>query len=340
MAESRVRPLSGPSLAFGERAQVARRPSPLKRWGPPATLFAATLVTTSFCGAFWAGSPLLVTDVPELLRHHELGAVLRLGFPFAATLLAILLSHELGHFFTAKYHRVETSPPYFIPMPLLVGTMGAIIRLRGRIPNRRALVDVGASGPLAGFLVGLPLFAWGVQHSPVEVMPPSPLSVPTGSLIGVVAQALAGGTSSGGTVILEGHSLLYQALIFAFHGQLAPGMDLVPHPVAMAAWFGMFVTALNLLPVGQLDGGHVLYAVLGPRARTVGRVVVWTLVALGVVGWLGWLVWAVLAGRLVGTRHPPVEDPTVELGRARRWIAYAALALFVLTFAPVPLQVF
>lgn len=338
MSESRQPDLAAPSLVLVPPVLPER--SALRRWGVPVALFLLTALSTSFCGAFWAGSGTFVTDVPELWRRHLLGAALWRGLPFSATLLGILLSHEFGHFFAARHHRVTTSPPYFIPMPLLIGTMGAVIRMRGRIPHRRALVDIGASGPIAGFVVAVPLLVLGLSMSEVRPVPAAPPGFPSGSFVSFVGELVGGGSAQAALTMQEGQGLLYLALKRLVVGAIPAGSDVYPHPVAMAAWFGLFITALNLLPVGQLDGGHVLFAVLGPRARTAGRVVIALLLGFGLFAWMGWLLWAALAWKVVGTGHPPVEAPDDELGRARRFVAWGSLAIFVATFVPVPLEVF
>lgn len=311
-----------------------------RRWATPIGLFLATSFSTLFVGAsWWAGSPYGWLDVPRLLAQPMLMVEhLALGVPFAATLLGILLAHEFGHYFTARFHGVEASPPYLIPFPSLLGTLGAVIRMKGRIPSRRALVDIGASGPYAGVVVALPLLVLGLSWSEVGPQIPPP-EVPAQSLLGFVEAVRHRFQQPFHGVLLEGPSLLYVAMKSAWFGPIPEGQDVHLHPVAMAAWFGLFVTALNLLPVGQLDGGHVAYALFGDRARAVGRVVLAALVVLGVVGSYVWLVWAFIAWRIIRTTHPPVlvEEP---LGPWRTMLAWGALVLFVLTFTPVPVQIY
>lgn len=333
-----VEAVDEPELAIPSAHE--RRETGWTRWSLPVALFAATALSTLFSGAFWAGSPYVISDLPLLLAHPEmLRAHMAAGVPFCATLLAILVAHEFGHFFTAKAHRVDASPPYFIPLPLLIGTMGAVIRMRGSIRSRAALVDIGASGPIAGFVVAVPLLLWGLSLSEVQpYVAPEGGGWPTLSLVGLVQSFSQGSGPPAQAAIVPGTSLMLWAAQQLAVGPLPPGHTLVPHPMAMAAWFGLFVTALNMLPVGQLDGGHVLYAMWGRRARRVGRLTIALLVVLGVVAWNGWLLWGLLAWKVIRTTHPPVDAPDEPLGPGRRIVCAVALAILVATFVPVPIE--
>jgi membrane-associated protease RseP (regulator of RpoE activity) len=204
-------------------------------WRRSGLLFAVTGASV-FVTSFASGPG-------DHLRARAIGA-----FEFTATLLSILLAHEFGHYIAARLHRVPVSPPYFIPLPMLspFGTMGAVIRMRDRIATRNALLDIGASGPLAGLALAVPLYAWGISHSKV---------IPLGSTDGVQL----------------GTSILIKLLDGAFGPHVPPGHDIVLSPMAFAAWAGFFVTMINLLPLGQLDGGHVAFALLGERQNTVGK---------------------------------------------------------------------
>lgn len=339
-------PAIPPDAKFGEGhpPQHARghsdtlRSGGFREWVLPGVLFSATSLTTLVVGGMWAGQPYDVFHLPMLLSKPALlGAQLIAGAPFAAALLGILLAHELGHWFAARIHRVDCSPPFFLPFPSLLGTLGAVIRMRGRIPHRSALVDIAAAGPLAGFVVALPVSWWGIAHSRLGPIPegqPMPASI-----VDIVQSVRRGDDALPVTgVLLEGSSLLHAALIRLIHGGLPEGHDVHLHPVALAAWFGLFVTALNLVPVGQLDGGHMLYALLGRSARNVGRAVVIALALLGMFAWAGWMLWAVLAAFVVKTSHPPTSDDRKPLSPARRVICWLCLLLFVVTFVPVPLR--
>jgi membrane-associated protease RseP (regulator of RpoE activity) len=230
------------------------------------------------------------------------------GLPFSLTLLTILLAHEFGHYFAASYHGVDASLPFFLPSPFM-GTFGAFIRIRSPIYSKRALFDIGASGPLGGFVFLLPALSVGLAFS--KVIP------------GIEHQ----GSLHFGVPGLE---WLLERLIF-------PGVassDIYLHPVARAAWVGMFATALNLLPIGQLDGGHILYSFFPRRHRTVSTVLCVLLLPLGKF-WLGWLLWAILLFWL-GRRHPGIYDSS-DLGAGRRQLAWIALAVFILCFTFVPI---
>lgn len=279
----------------------------------PTGLFLVTIFTTLWAGAY--------QDHPDLF-HPFLGAWTMLterpgelanGIPFALTLLLILVTHELAHFICSKVHRVPASLPLFIPgLPVLVGTFGAIIRVRGPILERKALFDIGISGPLAGFVVAMVALVIGLRWSQVEIG----VSAPTPFLIG--------------------GSLLLDTVISLMMGDLPAGATVNLHPIAEAAWFGLFVTCLNLLPIGQLDGGHVAYALWGDRQRVIAFAALPILFALGYVGWHGWLLWIGMAG-LLGFAHPPIPRPEAALGAVRVWLGRATVVLFFLIFPPFPI---
>lgn len=293
-------------------------------WALPLTLIALTFAST-----FYVGAGMVLGHAPISL------AELRSGWVFSLPLMAILLAHEFGHFFAGKYHRVDVSPPFFIPVPFfLLGTMGAVIQIRERIRSRNALLDIGAAGPLAGMLVALPVVAYGLATSPVQPLQEGPY-------------------------ILEGRSLLYLGLLGTLKGPIPEGYDIMLTPTALAGWAGLLVTMINLLPFGQLDGGHVGYALLGPRQNQVSRYVLRALPLLAIIvsaaygipayldGLRGdalmndatagvhWLVWAVvlwLLTRTTGPGHPPTEDD--QLSPRRRVVGWLTLSLFVLLFMP------
>jgi membrane-associated protease RseP (regulator of RpoE activity) len=277
-------------------------------------LFALTLTTSTVVGAamqhdFESNLPLDLERSFSLYTwfwRHPAG--LLQGLPFSLTLLTILLAHEFGHYIAASYHGVDASLPYFLPSPFM-GTFGAFIRVRSPIYSKRALFDIGVSGPLAGFVFLLPALSVGLAFS--KVIP------------GIEQQ---GSLHFG----VPGFEWLLERLIF-------PGVassDIYLHPVARAAWVGMFATALNLLPIGQLDGGHIVYSFFPRRHRTISTVLCLLLVPLGKF-WLGWLIWAVLLFWL-GRGHPGIYDST-ELGAGRRKLAWIALAVFILCFTFVPI---
>jgi len=268
-----------------------------------AGLLAATLLSATLAG--------VDVEPRELVANPAL--FLR-GLPFAAALVTILLVHELGHYLTCLRHRVSASLPYFLPAPLVspVGTFGAFIRIRSRFPDRRALFDIGASGPWAGFVVALAATVIGLARSTVLVTPHDCHGYEWGD------------------------SLLTAFLIrVVLHVDSA---TVLLHPVAFAGWFGLFVTSLNLLPVGQLDGGHVLYATLGRPTPRIAALLIAFLVWLGVRGYPGWLLWAVIITVFLSLGHPPTDDDRQPLDPARRLAALATLVIFVLTFVPEPFK--
>jgi membrane-associated protease RseP (regulator of RpoE activity) len=290
-------------------------------------LFLATVPSVFYAGAKAIGNP---RTVEEYFRN---------GWTFAVPFLAILIVHEFGHYIAARLHRVEASLPYFLPLPVLspFGTLGAVIAMRGRIRSRNALLDIGASGPLAGLCVAIPVLMWGLSLSEV-------------------------GPISTDHYAQEGQSLLYLALKRIVLGPIPDGMDVHLHPTAFAGWGGLLITMLNLLPWGQLDGGHVAYALFGHRQHRYARWFRRALLAFFVVvaahfvmpvlqgrshmslimafanSWF-WLMWYFVlgvVGRMSGgAEHPPTEPG--ELSPARKIVAVITLVFFVLLFMPVPL---
>ena len=301
-------------------------------------LFLATLATTLWAGFLFTPAAARAVSFEELLRLVAATPDLLLaGLPFALSLVGILFTHEMGHYVLARRWRVDTTLPYFIPVPFGVGTLGAVIRMRSALPSRKATLDIGAAGPLAGFALAVPLLLWGLAHSPVVEVPAAQSAT---SPFEAVRFWLAGrpvfGPDTG--VFHLGHSLLTWAAQTLVHGRLSPGMDVAMHPVGVAATIGLLITALNLVPAGQLDGGHVTYALLGARGhRAVSRAVSGGLLFAGLfVSW-SWLVWWALVRLAVGHRHPPpLEDEPLTPGR--RAVALLSLAILVLTFVPVPVS--
>lgn len=326
----RVYAQSGPG---GVEVTVARRSRPRQpeRWGLHLLLLLATLATATLAGAgLIDGDPLRFRDVsvgglaiPVPTRWTP--AAWAPGLWFSVPLLLILGGHELGHFALARRHGMDVSPPFFIPAPpfiSLIGTFGAFIRLRSPLLNRAVLLDVGAAGPLVSFVLSIPAILIGLRMSArVPNMPPE-----VTASIGFVVD---------GQYLLMGESLAFAALRALSPMGGAGFVDL--HPLAMAGWMGLFFTALNLIPVGQLDGGHVVYALSRRVHRIAGIGTLALLVGLA-AWWVGWLVWAVLILLLGRGRvaHPPVWDPAFRLNGPRRAIAWACIAIFILTFVPQP----
>jgi membrane-associated protease RseP (regulator of RpoE activity) len=267
---------------------------------------------------------------------------------FSVSLLCILGAHEMGHYVLSRRHGVDCTLPYFLPAPLLgVGTLGAVIRVRSPIPHRDALVDIGAAGPLAGAALAVPVLAVGLWLSPVvpAVVPASTWPA-EGSLWDVVQRAWAAWrgvtleppAGAGGFAFVFGDPPLLLALRWLTKGPLPPGMDVQSHPLVISGWFGLLVTLLNLVPVGQLDGGHVAYAWLGRRAEWVGRAALGGLLYFAVFHAASWTVWLLVAALGVKLRHPPLVDEARPLSRGRKWVCAASFVLFCACLMPAPLR--
>jgi membrane-associated protease RseP (regulator of RpoE activity) len=298
---------------------IVRRRRRQRLW-PSLTLLVLTLASTLMVGMEFERSyaqnaaPFSGGDsifgVLEAAWHHP--AMILLGVPFSFTLLLILLSHELGHFFAGRYYGIDVSYPYFIPAPNLFGTFGAVISIRSPIPTRKALFDVGIAGPVVGFLFAVPAMMWAVATAKI---------VPD-------AQANA--------FIHFGNPPLIWLLIRMLHPNVDPGWVLLG-PVGWAAWVGLLATAMNLLPMWQLDGGHIVYSLTSRHQQRISLVVGLALVALGVTCWAGWALWGIILLALsLRFRHPPLMNTWEPLGASRRMWAVLALAIFVLSFTPWP----
>ncbi|HEU5254640.1 MAG TPA: site-2 protease family protein [Vicinamibacterales bacterium] len=303
-----------PTVVIPPTPSSRLRREPLWRY---VVLFALTLLSTTQAGGLHYVS--FTTAFSEQIPRIPIFSLLLHGLWYSLSILAILGCHELGHYFACRYYRVDSSRPYFLPMPfLLTGTLGAFIRIRAPIPGKRALFDIGIAGPIAGFLVALPVLLIGMHLSSVVKLP----------------------TSFRGEVFELGEPLLFKAAEWLTFGSIPDGYSVNMHPMAFAAWFGMLATALNLFPIGQLDGGHISYAVLGRRSTVVTMVMVPCLIGLSFVS-TSWIVWTVLTvGMLLlfGPRHPRVVDEEIPLDRSRLWLAAFALLMFVLCFTPAPIQ--
>lgn len=280
-------------------------------------MFALTLASTSIVGArmqanFDRNLPSfdLERDIAAFTLLWRNPALLLPGLPFSLTLLAILLAHEFGHYFACVYYRVDASLPYFLPAPTFTGTLGAFIRIRAPIYSKRVLFDVGVAGPIAGFVFLLPALAIGLAFS--KMIP---------------------GINHQGAFTFGTPALLWLLERAVFPG--VPTSDIYLHPVARAAWIGILATALNLLPIGQLDGGHILYSMVGNRHKLMSRIFAALLVPLGIFYWSGWLVWAVLL-LFFGMRHPAIYDPA-DLGAGRKKLAWLSLVIFLLCFTLAPI---
>ena len=281
------------------------------------SLLGATLLTTTAVGSWLASgfrdnAPLTFDGFwNTLLRAPGEPSLLWSGLPFSLTLMCILLAHEMGHYLTCRRYGIDASLPYFLPFPSILGTLGAFIRIRSPIYTRRALFDIGVAGPLAGFITLLPA-----------------------AVVGVALSRVAHGAALHGDWVFSTPLLLrgIEAILFPH----VPASDIYLHPVARAAWAGLFATALNLIPIGQLDGGHILYAFFGRWHKLLSRVFLIALVVMGRVAdsWF-WYVWAVLL--LFALRHPVICDES-ELGPRRVKLGWIALLLLALSFTVVPVR--
>ena len=282
-----------------------------------AALFLLTLVTCSATGSRLVEN--FQHNLPSFRLEHDLllmlwpvedPARLLTGLPFSLALLFILTAHEMGHYLACLHYRLDASLPYFLPAPSFIGTFGAFIRIRSIIYSRKVLFDVGVAGPIAGFCALLPLLLVGVSMS--KHLP---------------------GIAHEGDILFGTPVLITLVERFFFPG--VPSADIYLHPLARAAWVGLFATALNLLPIGQLDGGHILYALFGERHKTISKFTLAALVPLGFLYW-PWWVWAV-ALFLVGRKHPFIYDAT-PIGPTRVALSILALVLFLLSFMPAPIS--
>jgi membrane-associated protease RseP (regulator of RpoE activity) len=305
-------------------------------------LFAITLLSVLFAGSLQGGA---VGEIPFAegadFSVWPIARMLWTGWPFAASLLGILLAHEMGHYFAARWHGAPVTLPYFIPLPTgFLGTMGAVIRMKAPIRNRRALLDIGVAGPLAGLVVALPVVIVGLELSEVSALPTGDFLLEGNSILYLLAKLLVHGEFLPKPATYGGVPPLLYWVVFFFTGQPAPlgGVDVLIHPVALAGWVGLLVTGLNLIPAGQLDGGHVLYVLLGRTVSKWQPLIIGGLLLLGLV-WRGWWFWAVLI-YMFGREHPQLLDEITPLDPGRRNVALGTLLLFIIVIVPIPLQVY
>jgi Zn-dependent protease len=282
-----------------------------KQWVPNLVLFLLTFVTTTLMGALMEQAELFMEDATIFFQKPWL---ILTGIPASLTIMGILGVHELAHYFVARRHGLDSSLPYFIPVPFGFGTFGAIIRIRTPWEDRRALFDVGVAGPLAGLLVALPLFFVGLLISPH--MPPIPEA-----------------TTLGSPLLLR----WMESVVYAIR-DIPEGHDIYVNAMTFAAWFGVIVTGFNLLPIGQLDGGHVAYAVLGRWAKWVGSIVLAGIIILGLSVWSGWLIWTSFI-LLSGWQHPAPLNALATLGRKRLVLGIAVFVLTILILTPAPFPI-
>src|SRR5262245_19833784 len=297
---------SSPADVFAEEC---RRPFPWVNFA----LFGLTFVTTTVVGA------VLMADFNNTLGdslNGFLGSIVRSpsmlisGLPFSIAIMTILMAHEMGHYLTCRYYGIDASLPYFITW--ITGTMGAFIRIRSPIPDRKSLLEVGIAGPIAGFVMAIPVGIIALMNSTFIVPPEHYWGF--------------------------GDPLILKILAALIHRTPPAGMDFNLHPIGYAAWFGFFATALNLLPVGQLDGGHVTYALLGSLHRRISQAIIIVLIPFGIFYWQGWLVWTTVL-LFLGVRHPMTLDDSSPLHRRHTWLGWIGLAMFILCFMPMPFYI-
>ena len=299
--------------------------------GPPMTLPALDPVPAPRRGRLWINLALFLATVASTTyigADHYRGFasdyaspltapwVLWRGLWYSATILAILGAHELGHYYACRYYRVDASLPYFLPAPFLTGTLGAVIRIRQVIPTKRILFDIGVAGPIAGFVVAVPALFLGLSMSNVLPLP--------GEFVGLSL----------------GEPPLFRFAAWVVWGSAPDGYSLNLHPVAFAAWFGLLVTALNLFPIGQLDGGHIAYATFGARSTQVTMAAAASVLLLAFYS-SSWIAWAILTVFMLlkfGPRHPRTFDHHIPLDRTRVLVAIGALVMFILCFTPAPIE--
>ncbi|MDX9992437.1 MAG: site-2 protease family protein [Anaerolineales bacterium] len=300
-------------------------------------MFILTVLSVMFVGA----------QIPEGVPIPEdaLGALAVMaryfytGWPFALALLSILLAHEFGHYFAGRHHKTDVSLPFFIPLPFsILGTMGAFINMRELPKNKRTLFDIGIAGPLAGLIVSIPVLLIGLGLSTTGIIQPSEGGFIEGnSILYLLAKFVIFGKLLPAPVDFNGLPPVLYWLAYFFSGRPVPfgGLDVMIHPVALAGWAGVLVTALNLIPAGQFDGGHILYALFGRKVRKALPFIMVALIGLGLF-WSGWWLWAALIF-FMGRSHPETLDEITTLDPGRRRLAWLMIVIFVLVFTPVPL---
>jgi len=282
-------------------------------------LFVITVFTTFFVGFSWSINykyAEVLGDANEFPISIDLlfdPQIIFLSILYAVVLLGILLGHELGHFLTCRYYNIDATLPFFIPAPTLIGTMGAFIKIKSPITRKRQLFDIGVAGPLVGFILAVPTLLVGLSLS--KVVAPLPKE---GSFV------------LGEPLLLK----IFSSLLFR---GVPPDSDMILHPVAFAGWVGILVTALNLFPIGQLDGGHVFYALLGKNSRKYSRYILAAFIFMGIFFWIGWLVWALLIS-VLGLKHPKILDEDTPLSPRRKIIGVVVLLIFILSFIPDPIK--
>ncbi len=284
-------------------------------------LFIITVFSTFFVGInlsinyLYTDSLSQETQIPVTVEMVMDPQVITLSLIYAVVLLGILLGHEFGHFLTCRYYNINATLPYFIPAPTLIGTLGAFIKIKSPITRKKQLFDIGVSGPLTGFILAVPALAYGLSLS--KVVPPS--------------------IQEGEFVFIFGEPLILKLLGILVLKDVPSDYSVFLHPVAFAGWVGILVTSFNLFPVGQLDGGHVSYALLGEKSRQFGKFILVVFAIMGFLFWIGWFIWAFLL-MFLGLKHPRVIDDAVPLSPRRKLVGYLMVLIFILSFIPAPIE--
>jgi membrane-associated protease RseP (regulator of RpoE activity) len=285
-------------------------------------LFVITIFSTFFVGTSlslnFKYTEVLAQNSPSALALAEKlrdPQVISLSLIYVVVLLGILLGHELGHFLTCRHYKINATLPYFIPAPTLIGTLGAFIKIKSPITKKQQLFDIGVAGPLTGFILSIPALLYGLSLS--KAVPPA--------------------ASKEAFVYVFGEPLILKIFGAMVFKNIPADYSIYLHPIAFAGWVGILVTALNLFPVGQLDGGHVSYALFGKKSRNLGRIFLGLFIVMGIFFWVGWFIWALLIFFL-GLRHPRVLDEEEHLSPRRRFIGYVVILIFILSFIPDPIR--
>ncbi|HEY9166318.1 MAG TPA: site-2 protease family protein [Candidatus Kryptonia bacterium] len=302
-------------------------------------LFLITLFTTTLAGVQWVGK-----DAFDLRNFES-------GLAYSLSLLLVLGTHEFGHYFLARRHKVKATLPYFIPFPAIpgllnFGTLGAVIRTKTPVPSRKAMFDIGVAGPIAGFIVSIAVLIFGFTH-----LPSREYLIAIHPNYNFATNTVPG---SDGIPLAFGNTILFKLLQLAFtnpHSEFVPPMSEIYHyPFLCVGWFGLFVTAMNLLPVGQLDGGHLIYGMFGKSHKKIARIFFAIILAIGLAGllplagiqtdfgWIGWILWCIILFFVIKLDHPPVMDAS-PLDTKRKIIGWLTIVIFIVSFSPTPFAV-
>lgn len=282
-------------------------------------LFIVTLVSIFYVGLSLSFNymyyDVIVEGTHSLQEFHlfDNSEIIFLSFFYSIVLILILLGHELGHYLTCRYYRIDATLPYFIPAPTLIGTLGAFIKIKAPITKKKELFDIGAAGPIVGFILSIPALVYGISLSRIVAASPQ-----------------------NGSFTL-GEPLLFKLLGELIFGNVSADSAMILHPVAFAGWVGILITSFNLFPVGQLDGGHIFYALVGSKSRYFARLFLLIFVVMGIFFWVGWFVWALLISFL-GLKHPRVYDEDQSLSSKRKIIGCLMVLIFILSFIPAPIK--